>query len=120
MCAELIERLARQRLLDRATAYGRWGSEPELQAALGRVHQVQLQQQQQANKSIKSRVRRAFRSSPSDLPAPAPAPAFSLVTQLTGAGLCASTPALPVPAMPPVVKSLLRPLSVPRLQVSIR
>ncbi|KAK3928395.1 Ankyrin repeat domain-containing protein 33B [Frankliniella fusca] len=144
VCAELIERLARQRLLDRGTAYGRWGSEPELQVALGRVQQAraaaaaQQQQQQPASsshsRSIKSRVRRAFRSgTASDLPlapaggashgaSPAGLPpggaAFSLVTQLTGAGLCASTPALPVPAMPPVVKSLLRPLSVPRLQVS--
>ncbi|KAJ1523686.1 hypothetical protein ONE63_001524 [Megalurothrips usitatus] len=129
VCAELIERLARQRLLDRGTAYGRWGSEPELQAALGRVQQARNNvpsSTASTSRSIKSRVRRAFRSgTTSDLPAAAAAaaapahhpPAFSLVTQLTGAGLCASTPALPVPSMPPVVKSLLRPLSVPRLQV---
>lgn len=131
VCAELIERLARQRLLDRGTAYGRWGSEPELQAALGRVQQARNNvpsSTASTSRSIKSRVRRAFRSgTTSDLPAAAAAaaaaahhpPSFSLVTQLTGAGLCASTPALPVPSMPPVVKSLLRPLSVPRLQVTL-
>ncbi|XP_034232923.1 photoreceptor ankyrin repeat protein-like [Thrips palmi] len=129
VCAELIERLARQRLLDRGTAYGRWGSEPELQAALGRVQQARsgTLANTTAPRSIKSRVRRAFRSgTASDLPAAPSAsaassssPAFSLITQLTGAGLCASTPALPVPSMPPVVKSLLRPLSVPRLQVTL-
>lgn len=30
VCADVIEKLARHRLLERTTAYGRWGSEPEL------------------------------------------------------------------------------------------
>lgn len=43
-----------------------------------------------------------------------------LVTQLTTAALCASSPVLPsAPSVPPVVKSLIRPLTVPRLQVTL-
>lgn len=30
VCADVIEKLSRHRLLERTTAYGRWGSEPEL------------------------------------------------------------------------------------------
>lgn len=30
VCADVIEKLSRHRLLERTTSYGRWGSEPEL------------------------------------------------------------------------------------------
>lgn len=43
-----------------------------------------------------------------------------LVTQLTSAALCASSPVLPSgPTVPPVVKSLIKPLTVPRLQITL-
>lgn len=43
-----------------------------------------------------------------------------MVTQLTSAALCASSPVLPNSgSVPPMVKSLLRPLTVPRLQITL-
>lgn len=83
---------------------------------------------------LKSRIRRVFRTSSSSVTAAlggsrgnpssttdsSKLQHYSLVTQLTTAALCASTPALPdTRNVPPVVKSLLRPLSVPRLHVTL-
>lgn len=60
---------------------------------------------------FRSKIKRVFRSTSG------PDRSFSLVSQLTSAALCASTPALPKPGeSPPVVKSLNRPLSVPQLR----
>ena len=60
---------------------------------------------------LRSRIKRVFRTTSG------PDRSFSLVTQLTSAALCASSPVLPKPGdVPPVVKSLLRPLSVPQLR----
>lgn len=61
---------------------------------------------------LRSKIRRVFRTSsgPDNR-------SFSLVSQLTSAALCASSPALPRQGdVPPVVKSLIRPLSVPQLR----
>lgn len=60
---------------------------------------------------LKSKIRKVFRTTSS------PDRNFSLVSQLTSAALCASSPALPKPS--PVVKSLLRPLSVPQLRYDV-
>lgn len=60
---------------------------------------------------FKSKIRKVFRTTSG------PDRSFSLVSQLTSAALCASSPALPKSSqVPPVVKSLLRPLSVPQLR----
>lgn len=60
---------------------------------------------------LKSKIRKVFRTTSG------PDRNFSLVSQLTSAALCASSPALPrASEVPPVVKSLLRPLSVPQLR----
>ncbi|XP_046673820.1 ankyrin repeat domain-containing protein 33B-like [Homalodisca vitripennis] len=115
VCADVIEKLSRHRLLERTTAYGRWGSEPELgpHVVQGRLQPPAISVANQQPAGIKSRLKKAFRTASS------PSHSFSLVTQLTTAALCASTPVLPDPnRVPPVVKSLIRPLAVPKLQVT--
>lgn len=112
MCAEVIERFARHRLLERTTSC-RWGSEPELAAKIlqGKVIPIPATPLPQPSSGLKSKIRKVFRTTSS------PDRTFSLVSQLTSAALCASSPALPKPS--PVVKSLLRPLSVPQLRVTL-
>ncbi|KAL6256209.1 hypothetical protein P5V15_012325 [Pogonomyrmex californicus] len=111
VCAEMIERFARHRLLERTTSC-RWGSEPELAAKVlqGKVTPIPTTPLPQSS-GLKSKIRKVFRTTSS------PDRTFSLVSQLTSAALCASSPALPKPS--PVVKSLLRPLSVPQLRVTL-
>lgn len=140
-CADAIEKLARNRLLERTTSYGRWGSDPELgphllvngklmqppaatlqrAAAAAGAAQQQHNQQHNHHRSIKSKLKRAFRtsSSPDSTGGGTAAGQYSLVSQLTGAALCASSPALPVHTRAkPMVKSLLRPLTVPKVTVT--
>lgn len=125
-CADAIEKLARNRLLERTTSYGRWGSDPELGPHLlvnGRLMQppAALQRSGTQHHSIKSKLKRAFRTSsnPDSYTAAGSNSQYSLVSQLTGAALCASSPALPVHTRTkPMVKSLLRPLTVPKVTVT--
>ncbi|CAH0772024.1 unnamed protein product [Bemisia tabaci] len=123
VCAEVIEKFARSRLLERTTAYGRWGSDSDLGPRLvnGKLQPPAVVLQAQpppATTSIKSKLRKAFRttSHPGSVQTPGN---FSLVTQLTSAALCASTPVLPSSTkVPPLVKSLIRPLTVPKVQIT--
>ncbi|XP_076681636.1 uncharacterized protein LOC143375892 isoform X2 [Andrena cerasifolii] len=115
VCAEVIERFARHRLLERSTSC-RWGSEPELAAKVlqGKVVPIPTSPLLSPSSGLKSKIRRVFRTTSG------PDRSFSLVSQLTSAALCASSPALPKSSeVPPVVKSLLRPLSVPQLRVTL-
>ncbi|XP_076764459.1 uncharacterized protein LOC143431533 [Xylocopa sonorina] len=115
VCAEVIERFARHRLLERSTSC-RWGSEPELAAKVlqGKLIPVPNTPLLPPSSGFKSKIRKVFRTTSG------PDRSFSLVSQLTSAALCASSPALPKPSeVPPVVKSLLRPLSVPQLRVTL-
>ncbi|CAL7933495.1 unnamed protein product [Xylocopa violacea] len=115
VCAEVIERFARHRLLERSTSC-RWGSEPELAAKVlqGKVIPIPNAPLLPPSSGFKSKIRKVFRTTSG------PDRSFSLVSQLTSAALCASSPALPKPSeVPPVVKSLLRPLSVPQLRVTL-
>ncbi|XP_003244976.1 uncharacterized protein LOC100571906 isoform X2 [Acyrthosiphon pisum] len=129
-CADAIEKLARNRLLERTTSYGRWGSDPELGPHMlinGRLMQppaasavATLQRAAtQHHRSIKSKLKRAFRTSSNPDSTSGTTSQYSLVSQLTGAALCASSPALPVHTRAkPMVKSLLRPLTVPKVTVT--
>ncbi|XP_068082627.1 ankyrin repeat domain-containing protein 33B [Anabrus simplex] len=120
VCAEMIEKFARHRLLERTTAYGRWGSEPELGARLlmgGKLPQNNQNTSQLSG--FKSKLRRAFRTNSSGAATDSNRQNYSLVTQLTTAALCVSTPVLPTPNVPPMVKSLIRPLTVPKLHVTL-
>jgi hypothetical protein len=73
----------------------------------------------QHHRSIKSKLKRAFRTSSNPDSTGSTANQYSLVSQLTGAALCASSPALPVHTRAkPMVKSLLRPLTVPKVTVT--
>lgn len=115
VCAEVIERFARHRLLERSTSC-RWGSEPELAAKVlqGKVVPIPSTPLSSSSSGLKSKIRKVFRTTSG------PDRNFSLVSQLTSAALCASSPALPKSSdVPPVVKSLLRPLSVPQLRVTL-
>ncbi|CAK9829434.1 Ankyrin repeat domain-containing protein 33B [Anthophora retusa] len=115
VCAEVIERFARHRLLERSTSC-RWGSEPELAAKVlqGKLIPVPNTPLLPSSSGFKSKIRKVFRTTSG------PDRNFSLVSQLTSAALCASSPALPKSSeVPPVVKSLLRPLSVPQLRVTL-
>ncbi|KAK4877558.1 hypothetical protein RN001_010064 [Aquatica leii] len=120
VCADVIEKHARQRLLERSTSYGNWGGENDIGAKvlLGKVVPVpQISQQQHG---IKSRLKKVFRTSSGPSPNMDNSSSARLVTQLTTAALCASSPILPsAPSVPPVIKSLIRPLTVPRLQVTL-
>ncbi|OAD59603.1 Ankyrin repeat domain-containing protein 33B [Eufriesea mexicana] len=115
VCAEVIERFARHRLLERSTSC-RWGSEPELAAKVlqGKLMPIPTTPLSPPSTGLRSKIRKVFRTSSG------PDRNFSLVSQLTSAALCASSPALPKSSeVPPVVKSLLRPLSVPQLRVTL-
>ncbi|XP_031840435.2 uncharacterized protein LOC116430431 isoform X1 [Nomia melanderi] len=115
VCAEVIERFARHRLLERSTSC-RWGSEPELAAKVlqGKVIPIPAAPLSPPSSGLKSKIRKVFRTTSG------PDRNFSLVSQLTSAALCASSPVLPKAGeVPPVVKSLLRPLSVPQLRVTL-
>ncbi|KAJ8982798.1 hypothetical protein NQ317_018500, partial [Molorchus minor] len=102
VCADVIERHARQRLLERSTSYGNWGGENELGARvlMGKVIPVPAIPPPSSH-GLKSKLRKVFRTSSG----PHSNDAFSsarLVTQLTSAALCASSPVLPSgPTMPP-------------------
>ncbi|XP_053970799.1 uncharacterized protein LOC128872294 [Hylaeus volcanicus] len=115
VCAEVIERFARHRLLERSTSC-RWGSEPELAAKVlqGKLIPIPTTPLSPPSMGLKSKIRRVFRTTSG------PDRNYSLVSQLTSAALCVSSPALPKASeVPPVVKSLLRPLSVPQLRVTL-
>ncbi|XP_046395498.1 uncharacterized serine-rich protein C215.13-like [Ischnura elegans] len=134
VCAEAIEKLSKNRLLDRSGANGRWGSEPALgDAAFIRPHQ-ELGQRQSAGGAggggggsswLRSKLRRAFRSSTASVAISEPTPNSSVVTQqLTSAALCASSPVLPATPAATAAKFLLRGGSgsgappVPKLHVT--
>lgn len=108
--AELIAKQARGALLSRESGSGKWGSDPELCPHL--VQGVLLPPRTPAPRpGLGARLKKALR--------PSKPASYSLVTQLSTAAFCASSPVLPGPsAVPPVVKSLIRPLSVPKLQVT--
>ncbi|XP_049818470.1 uncharacterized protein LOC109605661 isoform X2 [Aethina tumida] len=121
VCADVIEKYARQRLLERSTSYGNWGGDHELGARvlMGKVVPVPPMPQQSSN-GLKSKLRKVFRTSSGPGNASDSFSSARLVTQLTSAALCASSPVLPsAPTVPPVVKSLIRPLTVPRLQITL-
>ncbi|XP_071444127.1 uncharacterized protein [Hetaerina americana] len=134
VCAEAIEKLSKNRLLERSGANGRWGSEPALgDAAFIRPHQ-ELGQRQSAGGTggagsgsswLRSKLRRAFRSSTASVAISEPTPNSSVVTQqLTSAALCASSPVLPATPAATAAKFLLRGGSgsgappVPKLHVT--
>uniref|UniRef100_A0A8D8MFZ1 Ankyrin repeat domain-containing protein 33B n=1 Tax=Cacopsylla melanoneura TaxID=428564 RepID=A0A8D8MFZ1_9HEMI len=118
VCADVIEKLARNKLLERSTHVGKWGSDTDLVPHLvnGKLQppSISFYQTQCHSGGLKSKLKKAFRTSSNPLSNDS---AFSLVTQLTSAALCASSPVLPGQT-PPVVKSLIRPLTVPKVQVT--
>ena len=72
------------------------------------------------NSSIKSRLKRAFQHThPSNWISNSKVNSYSLVTQLTSAALCVSSPVLPNSGkISPVVKSLIKPFVIPRIEIS--
>ncbi|KAL1517311.1 hypothetical protein ABEB36_001091 [Hypothenemus hampei] len=120
VCADVIEKHARQRLLERSTSYGNWGLEHEMGGRIvmaGKVVPVPPVTSPPPN-GIKSKLKKVFRTSSG--PSSDTFSSARLVTQLTSAALCASSPVLPGNgSVPPMVKSLLRPLTVPKLQVTL-
>ncbi|XP_030746861.1 ankyrin repeat domain-containing protein 33B-like [Sitophilus oryzae] len=119
VCADVIEKHARQRLLERSTSYGHWGIEHEMGArvVMGKVVPIPPVPQPQSN-GLKSKLKKVFRTSSG--PSSDTFSSARLVTQLTSAALCASSPVLPSSgSVPPVIKSLIRPLTVPRLQITL-
>lgn len=117
VCADVIEKLARNKLLERSTHVGKWGSDTDLVPHLvnGKLQppSISFYQTQCHSGGLKNKLKKAFRTSSN----PLSNDSFSLVTQLTSAALCASSPVLPGQT-PPVVKSLIRPLTVPKVQVT--
>ncbi|XP_073976247.1 uncharacterized protein [Rhodnius prolixus] len=119
VCSEMIERQSRSKLLDKNTSTGRWGSDPSLGPQLvgglllpppGVLPPSSTSSSGGGGSSIASKIKRVLRPK---------SQSYNLVTHITSAAFCASSPALPSPAsVPPLVKSLIRPLSVPRLQIT--
>ncbi|KAL0279913.1 UNVERIFIED_CONTAM: hypothetical protein PYX00_001368 [Menopon gallinae] len=119
VCADVIEKFSRSKTIDRNGDYARWGSEPELAARLLGGKTPLAGSQNTGPTSLKSRIRRAFRSTSNPGHDPG-RKAFSVVSQLTSAALCASSPVLPSnQSIPAAAKSASRPLSVPKVQVTL-
>uniref|UniRef100_A0AAR5PP23 Ankyrin repeat domain-containing protein 33B n=2 Tax=Dendroctonus ponderosae TaxID=77166 RepID=A0AAR5PP23_DENPD len=120
VCADVIEKHARQRLLERSTSYGNWGMEHEMGNTVimgGKVIPLPLSSPPPSN-GLKSKLKKVFRTSSG--PSSDTFSTTRLVTQLTTAALCASSPVFPIEgSVSPMVKSLLRPLTVPRLQITL-
>ncbi|XP_066138248.1 ankyrin repeat family A protein 2-like isoform X1 [Euwallacea fornicatus] len=119
VCADVIEKHARQRLLERSTSYGNWGMENDTSRVVmgGKVLPIPPISSPPSN-GLKSKLKKVFRTSSG--PSSDTFSSARLVTQLTSAALCASSPVLPgTGSVPPMVKSLLRPLTVPRLQITL-
>ncbi|XP_034947604.1 protein HOS4-like [Chelonus insularis] len=112
VCAEVIERFTRHKLIEKSSC--RWGSEPELATKVlqGKIIPVPLNQPSAASSGLKSRIKRVFRNPHSDK-------SFSLVSQLTNAALCASSPVLPKPGDVSSAKDVIRPLNVPQLRITL-
>lgn len=73
------------------------------------------------NNGIKSKLKKAFQRTahPSNWNSGQRVNSFSLVTQLTSAALCVSSPVLPNSSkVSPVVKSLIRPFVIPRIEIT--
>ncbi|KAK0091856.1 hypothetical protein PV326_002616 [Microctonus aethiopoides] len=112
VCADNIERFSRHKFMEKNSC--RWGSEPELAAKVlqGKIMPASTSPPQIQSSGLRSKIKRVFKSSSSDK-------SFSLVSQLTNAALCASTPVLPKSSDITPVKSLIRPLIVPQLRVTL-
>jgi len=72
------------------------------------------------NNGIKSKLKRAFQHThPSNWNSNLKVNSYSLVTQLTSAALCVSSPVLPNSSkVSPVVKSLIKPFVIPRVEIT--
>lgn len=73
------------------------------------------------NNGIKSKLKKAFQRTthPSNWSNSNKVNSFSLVTQLTSAALCVSSPVLPNSSkVSPVVKSLIRPFVIPKVEIT--
>lgn len=125
MCAEVIDKFSRHRLLERAAAAhvnsGRWGSEPELSSP---PSTQQAPQQQQHSTSggggswLRSKLRRAFRSN-ADSPSSKSKHQhgdFSVASQI-GPVACATSTVLPSPSSTPPPQTP-RVFIVPKVQVT--
>lgn len=72
------------------------------------------------NNSIKSKLKKAFHhTNPTNWNSSSKVNSFSLVTQLTSAALCVSSPVLPNSSkVSPVVKSLMKPFVIPKVEIT--
>ncbi|KAL6977968.1 Ankyrin repeat domain-containing protein 33B [Sarracenia purpurea var. burkii] len=128
ICADMIEKYARNQLLSKTASYGNWGGEPELGLHFvnGKLQPPAIVLQNAINQSyknngIKSKLKKAFQRTahPSNWNSGQRVNSFSLVTQLTSAALCVSSPVLPNSSkVSPVVKSLIRPFVIPRIEIT--
>lgn len=154
ICADMIEKYARNQLLSKTASYGNWGGEPELgifnfhssssvslwcntksltSDIITGLHFVNGKLQPPAivlqnainqsykNNGIKSKLKKAFQRTahPSNWSNSNKVNSFSLVTQLTSAALCVSSPVLPNSSkVSPVVKSLIRPFVIPKVEIT--
>ncbi|KAF6202443.1 hypothetical protein GE061_004842 [Apolygus lucorum] len=111
-CSEMIERHSRSKLMEKGASSGRWGSDPSLgpQVIGGMLIPPPSAPPTSSGGGLASKLKRVLRPKTQS---------YNLVTHITTAAFCASSPAFPAQAkVPPVVKSLIRPLTVPKLQVT--
>lgn len=91
----------------------------------GRLQPPAIAQQNALNErfrssGIKSRLKKAFyRTNPSSWSSYSKNNSYSMVSHLTKAALCVSSPVLPNSSkVPPVVKSLIKPFVIPRIEIT--
>lgn len=91
----------------------------------GRLQPPAIAQQNALNEryrsnGIKSKLKRAFyRTNPSSWSSYSKNNSYSMVSHLTKAALCVSSPVLPnTSKVPPVVKSLIKPFVIPRIEIT--
>lgn len=129
VCADVIEKYARSQLLSKSTSYGNWGNEPEmgLHFINGKLQpsavalQNAITKNHQQNNGLKSKLKRALHATTSGNSGGrnSKISSFSLVSQLTSAALCVSSPVLPNSShIPAVVKSILKPFVIPRIEIT--
>jgi hypothetical protein len=121
-CAEMIEQVARARLLDKSSGIGKWSHDilaTGEKSSLVRTKTSPLTSSpvhQTSQNSFRSKFRKVFPFGRKEKNSPKKDDTYGheIVSYLTAATLCVSGPALPKNSNKEIIKSILRPLQVPK------
>jgi hypothetical protein len=119
----MIEQVSRARLLDKSTGLGRWSHDiianDNTKSSLVRTKTSPITStpvHQTSQSSFRSKFRKVFPFGRKEKNTPKKEEAYGheIVSYLTAATLCVSGPALPKTGNKEMIKSILRPLQVPK------